>query len=319
MISSYFINYGVFSAFLLLTLMETGVALLAVIDYEKYKPAIMKYIVPIWEINGTFIAFYLVNLEITYPHLITLVGTIYIGPVMAALIIFMAHNAYIAYSEYIGKKDPERRYMMVYGVSMLLVAFIAVSVLASSISGISINVASMTINLPAMFINGFSLVYFVAVVLITTGVSAIFFGVKSRIRYLPSALFVAGILIMWGITAVYVPYIVSHFSTAFEYVLIIVAAFIAANYAASRGKARTGRILALAATYSSIMYYGLLEYPYFFGKRVYVGSLLNSSVMTGYANIVTAVGGTLLGLGMLLFAYYSYIKPDNADTKGTGS
>ena len=101
MFLSYFINYGIFSAMLSLLLLETGASMLVLLDYRKYIETVLKYIVPIWEINGTFIAFYVVNLEATYPYMVKLIGTIYVAPVLAGLIIFMAHNAYLAYSEYV--------------------------------------------------------------------------------------------------------------------------------------------------------------------------------------------------------------------------
>lgn len=318
MILSFFVNYGIFSLFLVLTLLETGVALLALVNYEKYGSRIMKYIVPIWEVNGTFIAFYVVNLEVTYPKLMTLVGTIYIAPVMAALIIFMAHNSYLAYSEYIGRKKPERRFMKVYGVSMMLVTFIAVSVLTSSVSGISVGVSSNTIDLYRMFINGFNLAYFLGIVLITAGLTALFFRARTAFRYLPSALVMAGFAVIWAATYAYVPYIAANFATHFEFMILLVGLILSANFVALRDRIRTARILGLVVTYLAVMYYGALQYPYFFGKRIDSSALVNSGIMTHYANMVTTAGGILLLIGMVALAYYSYLRPERKKSDRTG-
>ncbi|MDE1856294.1 MAG: hypothetical protein KGH49_03620, partial [Candidatus Micrarchaeota archaeon] len=84
----YLVNYFIFSVFITLFLLEVGSAILALFSYGAYRDKLRRYLLPIWEVDGTFAAFYLVNFEVTYPTLLGIVGTIYILPLLLAAAFF---------------------------------------------------------------------------------------------------------------------------------------------------------------------------------------------------------------------------------------
>lgn len=315
MLDAYFINYTIFSAFLVLTLLETGSALLLLLSYNQYLERVMRYIVPIWEINGTFAVFYLVNLEATYPSIVKLVGTIYVAPVLAALIIFMAHNAFLAYSEYIRKERPRRTYIRIYSLSMVLVAFIAVSVLTSSVSGIGISIANSSITLSSMFLNGFNILVFIGVLLITLSVTMLFFRVETAGKALTPIVLILGGVAFVGVGAyIYVPYITADIASMFLYMIPTLIMFIVSALLYTGVHARLAKGLAALGLYCGIMFFGLLQYPYFFGKAVNAVNVVNTGQLAYYVNLITLLGGIFLASLLVVFTYYSYIKA-NQDGK----
>ncbi len=319
---SYFINYGIFSAFILLFLLEVGVGLLSLIAFGKYREKLMRYIVPIWEINGTFGVFYVVNLEATYPSAVPLVGTIYVIPVILTITVFMAHNGYIAYAEYIGKTSQEALYMRIYGFSMLLVAFIAISMLTSSVSGIPINLKDGTIDLVIMFANYFNLLYFVGIALITVSVSMIFFEMKKPSKMLPIIFLLAAVVLIAVATSLYTPYIFANFLKYLLYFTVVLTILLVSYISYLKDYGIISKVMVVLGTYSAIMYYGLLEYPYFFNGQVNALALMNSSVMTEYINAITLIGGVLTAMFITVFVYFSYfrniVNENDANHKYTG-
>ena len=319
---SYFINYGIFSAFILLFLLEVGVGLLSLIAFGKYREKLMRYIVPIWEINGTFGVFYVVNLEATYPSAVPLVGTIYVIPVILTITVFMAHNGYIAYAEYIGKTSQEALYMRIYGFSMLLVAFIAISMLTSSVSGIPINLKDGTIDLVMMFANYFNLLYFVGIALITVSVSMIFFEMKKPSKMLPIIFLLAAVVLIAVATSLYTPYIFANFLKYLLYFIVVLTILLVSYISYLKDYGIISKVMVVLGTYSAIMYYGLLEYPYFFNGQVNALALMNSSVMTEYINAITLIGGVLTAMFITVFVYFSYfrniVNENDANHKYTG-
>lgn len=319
---SYFINYGIFSAFILLFLLEVGVGLLSLIAFGKYREKLMRYIVPIWEINGTFGVFYVVNLEATYPSAVPLVGTIYVIPVILTITVFMAHNGYIAYAEYIGKTSQVALYMRIYGFSMLLVAFIAISMLTSSVSGIPINLKDSTMDLVMMFANYFNLLYFVGITLITVSVSMIFFEMKKPSKMLPIIFLLAAVVLIAVATSLYTPYIFANFLKYLLYFTVVLTILLVSYISYLKDYGIISKVMVVLGTYSAIMYYGLLEYPYFFNGQVNALALMNSSVMTEYINAITLIGGVLTAMFITVFVYFSYfrniVNENDANHKYTG-
>ena len=305
---SYFINYGIFSAFILLFLLEVGVGLLSLISFGNYREKLMRYIVPVWEINGTFGVFYVVNLEATYPSAVPLVGTIYVIPVILAITAFMAHNGYIAYAEYIGKPSQEALYMRIYGFSMLLVAFIAISMLTSSVSGISIDLKDGSINLVMMFANYFNILYFAGITLMTVSVSMIFFEMKKPSKVLPIVFLLAAVALIAVATLLYTPYIFANFLQYLLYFVVVLAILLVSYILYLKDYGIASKVMVVLGTYSAVMYYGLLEYPYFFNGQVNAIELMNSSVMTEYINAITIIGGVLAAAFITVFVYFSYFK-----------
>ncbi len=303
----FFVNYGVLSAFLVLFMIEAGMAFLAAINYDKFKGLIMPYIVPIWEINGTFAVFYVVNLESTYPSLVPAVGTLFVAPLIFAFVLYAVHNGFLAYSEFIEKKEPERIFMIIYGISTLIVAFVAVSMLTSSVSGIGLSLTSLSITSYTFFLNGFNLMYFVAIFFLVLTITFILFNVKMISKFLPLVFLVIALLFLFIPTYVYTRYIFNNFLHYYPIfivvLLILVGSFLL--YYFDKYPLVSKALLALGS-YASIMYFGGLEYPYFFNGAINASAATVSGPIGVAENYITVIGGLALVIFMGVFIYITY-------------
>ena len=187
------INYFIFSVFLTLFGLEVGIAVTLLLEYEKHKDKMKKFLMPLWEVTGTFAIFYLVNLEATVPSMLMLLGTVFAVPLLVAAIFFILRNAFLSYSEYMEDKRLEKRYLHVYAIATLVVAFIVISVLDSGISGIGINASAYSINMLKMFANSFNVLMFVGIALLSVFVTALFFDIREY-KWFPGMAAILGII-----------------------------------------------------------------------------------------------------------------------------
>ncbi|MCL6090120.1 MAG: hypothetical protein M1393_03675, partial [Candidatus Thermoplasmatota archaeon] len=206
--------------------------------------------------------------------------------------------------------------------SMLLVAFIAISMLTSSVSGIPINLKDGTIDLVIMFANYFNLLYFVGIALITVSVSMIFFEMKKPSKMLPIIFLLAAVVLIAVATSLYTPYIFANFLKYLLYFIVVLTILLVSYISYLKDYGIISKVMVVLGTYSAIMYYGLLEYPYFFNGQVNALALMNSSVMTEYINAITLIGGVLTAMFITVFVYFSYfrniVNENDANHKYTG-
>ena len=64
------INFAIFAVFLALFITELMGAFLLLISYEKSKARVLSHLVPIWEVTGTFAAFWVVTADFAYPSML---------------------------------------------------------------------------------------------------------------------------------------------------------------------------------------------------------------------------------------------------------
>ncbi|MEM3247684.1 MAG: cytochrome d ubiquinol oxidase subunit II [Candidatus Micrarchaeaceae archaeon] len=281
-----FINYIVFALFLTAFIIEVGIALLLLISYNT-KEKLLKYLMPMWEIDGTFAIFYVVDLESTYPSILLTAGTMYILPVLIAALFFIFRNAFLAYGEYMGKESAQKAYIRIYGIAMLVVAFIAISVLASSVSGIGVNLAAKSLDIIALLFNPFSLLIFFAVALLSLFAAMVIFG----IRHVGAEVLAAVAAVVFVLIALqsYAHYIIANV-LADPVLIIIPAVLIAVAILLQALKKGLARYLTIVALFFSVLLFELAEYPYWFNKAVALQSILVSGPSASYL-LAFSIGG----------------------------
>jgi len=301
--ATYLTNYLIFAAFLTLFALEIGVATLSLLSFEDYRTKLASYITPIWEVNGTFIVFYLVNFEVSYPTLLYLAGTIYIALALLAGLIFILRNSFLAYSEYISG-DTGRRYLRVYAISTITVAFLALSILSSSVSGVGINPQAASIDILTAIFNPFNILMFLSVALITLFVSSNAFNI-TRIKKYSAALLLVALAIIYLILREYVPYTLSG---ALSAPMLAFYAFTAVVAGLSLTSFRYTGYVSIVWLYIAVIVFGALEYPFIFGGRVDITRYLTTSTMAGAALPITLIGGLMVIASLTYLIYISYIK-----------
>ncbi len=79
--------------------------------------------------------------------------------------IFILRNAFLGYSEIMGRHDCDRALFAVYSLSTITAAFVASAILCSAVSGIGLNTSAGTVNIVVMLFNWFNISIFAALTL----------------------------------------------------------------------------------------------------------------------------------------------------------
>ncbi len=305
----YVLNYFIFSLFLTMFTVETGVGIVALLDYKRHRDAIRKYLLPVWGLDGTFAVFYIVNTVAAYPGLIN-VASLYIVVLLIGSIFFLLRSAFIAYSEVIGSEKAEDRYIVLYAISTVLFALIAISILTSAMGGYGINTVSGAVSISSIFLNGFNILIFVSVALIALFIASTYFKVEAidKVGYL---LLPAALALSTFAFYKYANFVFSSMHSAYIAIaisLILMAAVLMMKFARSRFAAHA----AAAWFLISINLVGLLQYPYLLGGNASYLTYITNGTSGPVVVLITGAELALLLVAMLLFSYINFYKKDHS-------
>ncbi|MCL5007509.1 MAG: hypothetical protein M1164_02410 [Candidatus Marsarchaeota archaeon] len=300
----YLLNHAIFAAFLSLITVEVGISVLGLAGYREYWKRMKPYLMPMWEINGTFAVFYVVAFEAMYPQLLTLVGTAYIAPALVAGLFFILRNAFLSYSEYIGSEKHEKRLVSVYGISTVIVAVLAISILTSAVSGTGVSVPLQSISIAA-FANAFNILAILSIVLISIFCVKALFGFRGN-AVLDIGIVALGILGMMIGAYVGPSYLLFSLRSNLDFALFVfelLFLFVVAVLHAS--EKRLARFLVLPWLFSAILAFTVFQYPYLFGMEVNMLAYTASGTVSGYVILITVAGGLMLAASLLFLLYMS--------------
>jgi len=302
------INYAVFSIFASLLITEVIGSVVLLLFYDAAKSKVLQYAVPIWEVTGTFGAFWVVTGDMAYPTLLIPVATIFGALLTVFLILFVARNAAIVYAEFITKRkwlDEEKLYKA-YAVSTLFLGVTVLILISALVSGAGVlsNASPLSTNfdIGAWASNAGSWLFMIGTLLIAVGVAPIFFDIRPFAkRFAPLA--VLGVLM--SICAYY------------EYSSSLVTAYMAVPVALTILAVllyipkQTASIVTNKAVFIallSIVVFSLqpLIYPKFVGQALAIDALTTTGPMATAFYQTTWVGGTLLGVMLIVYVWIAY-------------
>ncbi|WP_393971431.1 hypothetical protein OXIME_001707 [Oxyplasma meridianum] len=128
-----------------------GSALL--MHYRSYGKQVKRFIIPIWEITGTFFILYVVNVEALAPGLLPIVAETYIFLILLFMILYSTRNASIIFAEFIWKKSfiSEKTLYRIYSIVTLMLGAIILVIYVSILTGKGINISAHSFNLIPFF------------------------------------------------------------------------------------------------------------------------------------------------------------------------
>ena len=304
----YLLNHAIFAAFLSLIIIEVGISLLGLMDYKQYWERMKSYLMPMWEINGTFAVFYVVAFEAMYPKLLGIVGTVYIIPALVAALFFILRNAFLAYSEYIGDMKSEKRLITVYGASTIIVAILAISIFTSGVSGTGINVAVQNISV-AFMANLFNVLAIISIVLISIFCAKVVFGFAKKpvIDMLFATLGIVIMIIAVFFGPSYMIYSLKSGTDIALFLFELVFLFVVVILHSSGRK--LGRILIIPWVFSAVMAFSVFQYPYILGEEVNMVSYTTTGAIAGYVTFITLAGFAILAVSLGFLVYISSRQP----------
>lgn len=301
-------NYAVFSVFASLLIAEVIGSVLLLFYYDAAKAKVLQFAVPIWEVTGTFGAFWVVTGDMAYPTLLIPVATIFGALLTMFLFFFVARNSAIVFAEFITKRKwlDEKKLYKAYAVSTLLLAIILLILLSSLVSGAGVlsNASPLSTNFDfaAWTSQVGSWLFVIGTVLIAIGVAPVFFDIRFLARRL-APLALLGILLSVGAYYEFSP----SFITAALAVPILLTLLAVLLYLPKK----TAPIVtnkAIFITVLSIIIFSLqpLVYPRFVGQRLPIDALTTTGPMALAFYQTTWAGSALLAVMLLGYVWIAF-------------
>lgn len=293
-------DFAVFSVFATLLITELMGAVLLLITYSGAKKSVLSYIVPIWEVTGTFGAFWVVVTDFAFPSILTPAAHIFAVGFMMFLILIIARNSTIVYGEYILKKGwlDERKLYLGYSLSTVVLGLIVLVILSAIISGAGVDLVAGTLSIVSYFSSPGSILFIIGALLIGVGLAPVFYNIPSfKFLTLPGTAIGVGLSVAGYAlysTALITPYIA---------IPVILTMLVPVLYYTKIGRGLVTNKLVFIAVASIIIFtLNPLVYPSAFGKAVSVDSITTSGPMSTAFLTMTLVGLPLLAIMLGVYA-----------------
>lgn len=295
----FYVNFAVFSVFLTLFITEMMGAVLLLLFYEKSRKSVLDYIVPIWEVTGTFAAFWVVTADFAYPSLLLPVASLFAATIIIFLILFVARNASISFAELIirrGWLDEKKLYKM-YSLFTLPIGLVVITVLSTIVSGRGISLSNYSFSLAAWISDPASILYVAGVLFTGIGLAPVFYSME-EFRRLTVPLTSAGILLSAISLYLYSP----SFITPMFLVPVLLTLVPPLLYQ-SRVTAPLVSNKLVFGTVTAFIIFSLnyIVYPTAFGGRLVVDEITAKGPMAEAFLLLSAAGAVIIGLLMILY------------------
>ncbi len=294
-------NYAAFAIFAALLITEVMGAVLLLFLYDGTKSSVLQYVVPIWEVTGTFGAFWVVTSYFAYPKLLIPVATIFAPLLVIFLLLFVARNSSIVFGEFIIKRKwlDEKILYQVYGGSTLLLGIVVLVLLSALVSGTGINLTTDAFSITNWLTSAGSWVFVAGTLVLGVGLAPTFFGIKA-LRMKGLILTILGVAISIGAYYLYSPSLVTS-AIAIPSILTILAAILFLSD-------KTAKIVMNKAVFISlltIVIFSLqfLIYPSALGHTLSIDSVTTSGAVGTQYEVESAIGGALLAIMLVFYLF----------------
>ncbi|MEM0155324.1 MAG: hypothetical protein QW597_01810 [Thermoplasmataceae archaeon] len=296
----FYLNFLVFGIFAALLCTEIMGAVVLIVWWNKYRKPVLEYIIPIWEITGTFGAFWVVLSDFAFPAIINPLAGLYAAAIMLFLILFVARNASIAFGEYIIKKGwlDERKLYTIYAFVTLLIGIVVLYILSGVIGGYGVNMTDLNVNLAAWFSHPADILFILGAVIILLGLAPVFFGVRELANM--SLLFTTVGVVISAITV----YLFEGSGISLMVIIPIIltlAPAILFRYG-QLVQFLTNKLFFIIWLTVDLFFLNFMVYPRAFGQSLAVDSLTTSGPMVYAYFIITLIGGIILAVLIALFS-----------------
>ena len=295
-------NFAVFAVFTALLITEIMGSFFLIFFWDKTKKEVLEYSNPIWEVTGTFGAFWVVNSYFAYPALLIPVARIFGVLLIIFLILFVGRNSSIAFGESIAKRKwlDKKILYRIYAISTLFVGVAVLIFLSALISGRGVNLSEGTFSFGSWISSPGSLPFVIGTLILGVGLAPVFFSLISfRKIILPAT----GLGLVMSVASYYLysPKLVS----AWIAIPIILTVAVALLFLSDK----TAKIVsnkAVFITLLSIIIFSLqfLIYPSMLGKTLSVDSVTTSGTVASVYILMTAAGSALVSV---MLAFYIMI------------
>ncbi len=296
-------------------LMST-VPLITSFKNEKIRDNLLKYIIPAWEVVGTFFVLWLVDMETVVPFFAPpMAYTLF--PLFAIFIFFLiVRNATIIYAEFIWKDNrlfDDRKLYTFYAIATFIMGLMALSVITVMLSGY---VAVINISKPALSSLNYSVLlskiqlygFIIGTLILLSGMGMVFYrtvDINTSKRFLPLILVIIGLIID---SFTYLSLISADHSVNKDLIVIPIVLTLIIPILFSIKKTTyvaSYKPLYIIFTIVSVTFLELIVYPYVYGGKVYVPNVVTNSAVLTMDFYISVGGGIWL---ILMMIYYGFVS-----------
>ncbi|HUK80615.1 MAG TPA: hypothetical protein VLU91_08145 [Nitrososphaerales archaeon] len=303
------VNYAAFSVFAALIITEIMGAVVMLVAWPA-RSRVLDYVVPAWEVTGTFGAFWVVTGGFAYPAILVPVATIFAPLLVVFLILWVARSASIAFAEFITKRGwlDETKLYRAYAASTLVLGLVVLVLLSSLVGGQGVDLTSTSFSIISWATAG-NLVFVLGTLVLGVGLAPVFFDLESlRKPVLP--LTCTGVAL-----SVFAYWLMSPSLVTTWMVVPVVLTLLAASlylWPKSRGVV-TNKAIFLSVL--SIIIFSLqpLVYPKVIGQALTIDAVTTGGAMAAAFLSVTVVGVVLLALMLILYTRIASQGPSGPD------
>jgi cytochrome d ubiquinol oxidase subunit II len=303
------VNYAVFSVFAALLITEIMGAVGLLIAWPA-RQKVLDYIIPVWEVTGTFGAFWVVTGDFAYPALLVPVSVIFAPLLVVFLILWVARGVSIAFAEFITKRGwlDEVRLFKAYAVSTVVLGLVVLILLSALIGGQGVSLSSDSFSILS-WVSASSIVFVIGTLLLAVGFAPVFFDL-SVLRKLVLPLVGIGVLLSvlsyWLMSpSLLTPWI------AVPVVLTLIAGSL--YLWPTTAELVTNKAIFLVVLSAAIFSLQPLVYPKAIGQALAIDSVTTAGAMADAFLSMTAVGGLLLALMLGLYIRVAARGPNGPD------
>lgn len=295
----FYINFAIFAVFAGLLITELMGSVLLLINFDAARKKVLEHIVPIWEVTGTFGAFWVVVSDFAYPSILLPLAHIFAVGLMLFLILIVARNSTIVFAEYIMKRGwlDERKLYKMYAVSTIILSLIVLTILSAIISGSGVDIESGTFSLLGWITSPGSILFILGALFIGLGLAPVFYGLDAfSFLTIPATLAGTGISLLSFFLyspGLLVPYLV---------IPVVLTALVPVLNRLKTGRSLVQNKLVFMVVASVILFtLNPLVYPTAFGRAIGVDALTTTGPMSQAFTTITIVGCILIGIMMAFY------------------
>jgi cytochrome bd ubiquinol oxidase subunit II len=303
------VNYAAFSVFAALLISEIMGAVVLLIAWPA-KNKVLDYVVPMWEVTGTFGAFWVVTGDFAYPTLLIPVATIFTPLLIIFLLLWVARSASIAFAEFITKKGwlDEAKLYRAYAIATIALGLVVLVLLSSLVGGQGVNLTSGSFSVLSWITAG-NLAFVLGTLMLGVGLAPVFFDLQP-IRRLVLPFSGAGVAISVISYWLMSPSLITPWM-AFPAILTLLAGSL--YLWPKTAKIVTNKAVFIAVLSAIIFSLQPLVYPNAIGQAVAIDSVTTQGAMAGAFLSMTAIGTLLLMLMLMVYFRIAARGPSGPD------
>ena len=293
------VNYAVFAVFAALLITEIMGSVLLLLFWRETKSRVLEYIVPIWEVTGTFGAFWVVTGDFAYPSLLVPVAKIFAALLTVFLILFVARNASIVFAEFIIKRKwlDEVKLYKAYAISTIVLGLVVLVLLSSLVSGRGIDIPAGSFSISDWASSLGSWLFVLGTLLIGAGMAPVFYSILSM-RRLTIPVTATGVALSVLSYYVYSPAFISAWMAV--PVALTLLACLLFFHERTLGVV-TNKAVFLVLLTTVIFSLQFLVYPSAIGRTIPIDAVTTTGTMADAYLMITLVGGILLAAMLVLY------------------